>query len=55
MTHDGIQHAAHCSKPKPLLRLSWRGTPETWCAACGRYAPADDTRPTLPNPEETPR
>lgn len=55
MTHDGIKHAARCPRPAPLLRLSWRGLPETWCASCGRYAPAPDTRPTRPtHTEESP-
>lgn len=45
-----IPHAARCTRPTPVLRLSWAGTPETWCPSCGRYAPADDTRPERNHP-----
>lgn len=39
--HGGsLPHAARCPRPAPVLRLSWRGEPEAWCSACGRYAPA---------------
>ena len=40
-THGGsLPHAARCKRPAPVLRLSWRGTPEIHCPSCGRYAPA---------------
>lgn len=35
-THTEIPHAARCRRPAPVLRLSWRGTPELWCGGCGR-------------------
>lgn len=39
-----IPHAARCTRPAPLLRLSWAGAPEAWCPSCGRATPAPDTR-----------
>ena len=47
MTTPTIPHAADCKRPAPTLRLSWRGTPELHCPACGRTAP-DDTRTSDP-------
>lgn len=44
MSPARIPHATHCSRPAPLLRLSWAGTPEVWCPSCGRATPAPDTR-----------
>lgn len=35
-THTEIPHAARCRRPAPVLRLSWRRTPELWCPGCGR-------------------
>lgn len=43
LTHH-VEHAKTCKRPAPLLRLSWRGTPELWCPSCGRTCPAPDTR-----------
>lgn len=41
-----LTHAPTCSRPAPILRLSWAGRPEQACRECGRYAPAGDQRPT---------
>lgn len=42
-TTPTIPHAAACKRPAPVLRLSWRGTPEQWCGGCGRTAPMTTT------------
>lgn len=51
-TNSTIVHSTRCRRPAPLLRLSWRGTPEAWCPSCGRTAPAPDTRTEPTDPEE---
>lgn len=39
-----IPHSRSCKKPVPVLRLSWKRTPEFWCPGCGRSCPAPDER-----------
>ena len=36
----GIPHSRGCTRPKPIRRASWKGTPEDWCPSCGRAAAA---------------
>lgn len=47
-TTELIPHAARCKRPAPVLRLSWRRTPELWCGGCGRTCavPLDDDNQT---------
>lgn len=50
-TRPYLEHAPRCQRTRPpMLRASWGGSPELWCPCCGRYAPADDTRPPRPTP-----
>lgn len=53
-TRPQLDHAPACQRRGvPLLCLSWPAAPSLVCPECGRTAPADDTRPTDPNPERT--
>ena len=49
-TAPSIPHADGCRRPAPVLRLSWRRTPEQWCPGCGRAARLD--APTNPTSNE---
>lgn len=35
-TKPKIPHGNRCSRPAPVLRVSWQGTPELFCSGCGR-------------------
>lgn len=47
-----IPHASRCTRPTPVLRLSWAGRPQVFCGACGRYAdlPDPDLQPERTQP-----
>lgn len=50
-----IPHAPRCQRRRaPLLRLSWRRTPEVWCPDCGRAARLDAPTDPTSNEENKP-
>ncbi|MHA6512003.1 hypothetical protein [Tessaracoccus sp. Z1128] len=40
-TAPAIPHAPACKRPAPVLRLSWKQTPEAACPGCGRTMALD--------------